>query len=91
MEEDDIQGAERDQDTCILPDVNRERCESGDRERSEVSASRRGVSRAWDVDKTRNSTNAPSSHPRCHDLHRDARRSRGQLGSDLNYLSWDAA
>ena len=88
MEEDDIQGAERDQDASILPDVNRERFESG--ERSEVSASKRSVSRAWDVDETRNITNAPSSHPKCHDPHRDARRSKGQLGSDLNYLSWDA-
>ena len=42
----------------ILPDVNqdsgdrgRERCEPGDRKRSEVSASNRGVSGAWDVTK----------------------------------------
>lgn len=52
----------------IRPDVNqdsgdggREKCEPGDRERSGILASKKGISRAWDVD-TRRSITMPI-HP----------------------------
>lgn len=41
----------------VIPDVNqdngdggREKCEPGDRKRSGISASKKGISRAWEVD-----------------------------------------
>lgn len=54
---DDIQGAEQEQDTSDYPRCEpgqrgrrQGECEPGDRERGGILASKKGISRAWDVD-----------------------------------------